>query len=66
MVRMIRLKRLNQTDIVLNAELIEMIEETPDTIITLTNGHKLVVANGAEEVIEKVITYKQKIFKGFQ
>lgn len=63
---MIKLKRLNQTDIVLNAELIELIEETPDTIITLTNGHKLVVANSADEVIEMVVIYKQKIFKGFQ
>lgn len=62
---MIKLKRINATDIVINAELIEMVEETPDTIITLTNGHKMVVAESADEIIQKVITYKQKLFKGF-
>ena len=46
---------------VINAELIQTIEETPDTVITLTTGQKLVVKEGADEVIEKVISYKRQI-----
>ncbi|SCY14046.1 flagellar FlbD family protein [Alkaliphilus peptidifermentans] len=64
---MIKLKRLNQSaTIVINAELIEMVEETPDTIIKLTNGTKMVVQNSADEVIDLVIEYKQKIYLGLQ
>ncbi|HHW47831.1 MAG TPA: flagellar FlbD family protein [Clostridiaceae bacterium] len=58
---MIRLLRLNGSDFVLNAELIETVEATPDTVITTTNGKKLVVKDSIEEVIEKVIEYKRKI-----
>jgi len=58
---MIRLLKLNGSDFVLNAELIETVEATPDTVITTTNGKKLVVKDSIEEVIEKVIEYKKKI-----
>lgn len=61
---MIKLKRINGTDIVINAELIELVEETPDTVITLTNGHKMVVADTVDEVINKVIAYKHYICVG--
>ena len=60
---MIRLRRINNQEVILNSELIEYIEETPDTIITLVNGHKIVVLENPEEVIKKVIAYKQKIYK---
>ena len=40
---MIEVTRLNGKDFVLNAELIEVMEETPDTVITLTTGHKKVL-----------------------
>lgn len=59
---MIYLTRMNKKEFILNVDLIEIIEETPDTIITLTNGHKMVVAESAEEIIEKIIQYKRKIF----
>lgn len=58
---MIRLKRLNQSEIVINAELIQSIEETPDTVITLTNGQKIVVVDSVDEILEKVIQYKRNI-----
>ena len=58
----IKLSRLNNTELVLNAELIEHLEATPDTVITLTNGHKLVVAESIDEVIERVINYRRWIF----
>jgi flagellar protein FlbD len=57
---MIILKKLNGSEIVLNADLIETIEQTPDTIITLNNGKKMVVCNTPQEVIEMVIEFKQK------
>jgi len=56
---MIALRRLNSQDFILNADLIETIETTPDTVISLVNGRKLVVLNKAEEIVRKVIKYKQ-------
>lgn len=59
---MIKVKRLNQKEFVVNSDLIFFIEETPDTVISLTNGKKIVVADSLDEVIEKVIEYKAKIY----
>ncbi len=61
---MISLTRLNSKNFILNAELIETIEETPDCIITTLNGKKFIVTETLEEVVEKVIQYKKKIFSG--
>ncbi|MDH7480146.1 MAG: flagellar FlbD family protein [Syntrophomonadaceae bacterium] len=58
---MIKLSRLNNTVLVVNAELIEYLEATPDTVITLTTGHKLVVKEDIDQVIEKVINYRRRI-----
>ena len=58
---MIHLTRINQRQLVLNSDLIEQIEATPDTVITMTNGQKLVVADSAEAVIEKIIAYRRSI-----
>jgi len=58
---MIKLTRLNQSEIVLNAELIEYMEATPDTVITLVNGHKMIVKESIEEVIERVVAYRKRI-----
>ncbi len=62
---MIRLTRLNSSSFVLNCDLIEIMESTPDTVITLNNGKKYVVAESIEEVVTKVIQYKGSIF-GFK
>jgi flagellar protein FlbD len=56
---MIRLTRLNHSPVVLNADLIEHIEVTPDTVISLTSGPKFVVQESAEEVISRVIEYRR-------
>lgn len=53
---------MNQHRIVINADLIEVIESTPDTVITMTNGHKYIVMENTEEVVELIIKYKQKLF----
>ena len=58
---MIRLTRLNHAPIVVNAELIEYLEATPDTVISLVNGQKLAVLEGLEEVMEQIIRYRQQI-----
>jgi flagellar protein FlbD len=59
---MIELTRTNSRKIVLNAELIEFIEATPDIVITMTNGVKVLVIEPVEEIIKRVIEYKNKIY----
>jgi flagellar protein FlbD len=59
--RMIRLTRINRAPLVLNSDLIEHVEATPDTVIALTNGQKLVVLESADEVIQKVIEFRRLI-----
>ena len=59
---MIAVTRLNHTPLVVNPDLIVFIEETPDTIITLSNGEKIVVQEKVTEVIRRVITFKRSIF----
>jgi flagellar protein FlbD len=58
---MIKLTRINHTSMVLNAELIEHVETTPDTVITLTNGQKFVVLETSDELIGRVIRYRREI-----
>ena len=58
---MIRLTRLNHTPIVVNAELIEYLEATPDTVISLVNGQKLTVLETLEKVMEEIIQYHRQI-----
>lgn len=58
---MIRLTRINRAPLVLNSDLIEHVEATPDTVIALTTGQKLVVMESAEEVIQKVIDFRRSI-----
>ena len=62
---MIEVTRLKGKKMTINAELIETVEETPDTVITLTNGKKFVVSESAEEETSLVIGYKRKIFALF-
>lgn len=57
---MITLTKLNTQGFALNSDLIETIEETPDTVITMTNGNKYVVKETTQEVIDKIIDYKRK------
>ena len=58
---MIRLTRLNHVPVFLNSDLIEHIEVTPDTVISLTTGQKLIVLEKAEEVVERVIEYRRLV-----
>ncbi|MEX2415317.1 MAG: flagellar FlbD family protein [Paenibacillaceae bacterium] len=58
---MIRVTRLNGSPFLVNAILIETIEETPDTIITLTTGKKFMVLEKAQDVVILVKTYMSAI-----
>ena len=58
---MIWLTRLNQTTLVLNSDLIEHIDITPDTVINLTTGHQFMVRESAEEVVSRVLEFRRAI-----
>lgn len=59
---MIDLTRLNGSVFTINADLIEVVDDNPDTVITLTTGRKLIVKESRQDVKNLVISYKQKIF----
>ncbi len=59
---MITLKRLNDTEFVLNCELIETIQENPDTTIRLTDGKVYIVKQTMHEVVQATIAYKRSLF----
>ncbi len=61
---MIQLTRLNNARLALNADLIKYVEQSPDTVITLLNGEKLLVRETTDEVIERVREYRRSIFAG--
>ncbi len=58
---MIKLSRLNGKEFVLNHELIKCLEATPDTIITLTSGEKLMVRETVEDVVRKTTEYRRRL-----
>jgi flagellar protein FlbD len=58
---MIQLTRLNHVPLIVNADLIEHVEVTPDTVIALTNGQKFMVLESAEDVVERVIQFRRSI-----
>ena len=65
---MIKLTRFNSDankkgEFILNAELIETIEQTPDTVVTLMNGKKLIVDEPMEEVVRRVMAYRRALHK---
>ena len=61
---MIKVTRLNGKEFVVNADLIQYLEETPDTIITLLNHEKVVVREKVDEVIRRVIEYNRGVRMG--
>ena len=60
---MISVTRLNGSEIVVNADLIETIEATPDTVITLVDGKKYVVGQTADEVVERIRQFRAAILR---
>jgi len=58
---MILLRRLNGTELGVNADLIERVEQTPDTVITLVDGTKYIVAEPAAEVVALIVEFRARI-----
>ncbi len=59
---MIEVTRLNGTKILINPHLLEMVEETPDTVLTLTTGKKFIVKESRQEVKNLVKSFRREIF----
>lgn len=57
---MIQLTRINDSKIVINEAFIESIEETPDTVVILSNGRKLVVVENIETIMNMIIDFKNR------
>ena len=60
---MITLTRFNGSAVVVNAELIKLVESTPDTIITLIGGDKVLVKESVPDVVGRVIEYRRQVFQ---
>ena len=63
---MIKLSKFNSKtnkkgEFILNAEIIDTIEETPDTVVTLTNGKKLIVDEPMDEIVRRVMKYRRAL-----
>lgn len=60
----IDLTRLNSTVFSINPDLIEIVESTPDTVVTLTTGRKIIVKETRQEVKNLVLSYRKKVYSG--
>ena len=61
---MIAVTRFNGKEFLVNPHLIEFMEETPDTVITLVTGRKVVVKEKSKEVLERIIAYRRRLGEG--
>jgi len=59
---MIHLTRLNGNPLVVNSDLIKYAESSPDTMLTLVNGEKIVVLESCEDVVSRTIAYRARVF----
>ena len=59
---MIEVTKINGVKVLVNPDLIELVEETPDTVLTLTTGKKIIVKESRQEVKNLVLSYKKAIF----
>ena len=63
---MVRVHRLNNQEFLINCELIEFVEETPNTVISMLSGRKMVVSETTAELQKLIIDYKRKIHCAIQ
>jgi flagellar protein FlbD len=61
---MIRLTRLNNQALTVNSDLIKFVEQSPDTLITLVTGEKIVVRESAEEILAGIIQFRRSVLQG--
>jgi len=61
---MIHLTRLNNSSITINSDLIKFVEQSPDTVITLLNGEKILVRESAEQILDRIIEFRRRVLSG--
>ncbi len=61
---MIAVTRLDGTSLLLNADVVEWIDQTPDTLIGLVNGDRFLVRESPEELVQRVIDFKRAVVGG--
>lgn len=60
---MIEVTKINGVKVLVNPDLIELVEETPDTVLTLTTGRKIIVKESRQEIKNLVILYRKDILQ---
>jgi flagellar protein FlbD len=61
---MIQLTRLNNSPLIVNSDLVKFVEQSPDTVITLVNGEKILVREKADEVLSRIVEFRRSILQG--
>jgi flagellar protein FlbD len=61
---MIHLTRLNKHPLIVNSDLIKLIENAPDTMLTLVTGEKIVVLESSDQIVEKIVEFRRQIISG--
>jgi flagellar protein FlbD len=61
---MIQLTRLNNHPLAVNSDLIKFVEQSPDTVITLVNGEKIVVRESAQDVMARIVEFRRSVLQG--
>lgn len=62
--RMISVTRLGGTEVVINTDLIVTVEKTPDTVITLTTGDRIMVRESVEDVVARAAEFRHRVLQG--
>jgi flagellar protein FlbD len=62
--QMIQLTRLNNQALTVNSDLIKFVEQSPDTLITLITGEKIVVRESVEQVLARVVEFRRSVLEG--
>jgi len=61
---MIQLTRLNGQPLTINSDLVKQIENSPDTMITLVNGEKIIVRETVEQIVERTVAFRRRVLDG--
>jgi len=61
---MIQLTRLNNKPLMVNSDLIKYVEQSPDTVVTLITGEKIVVLERAQQVVDRVVEFRRAVLRG--
>lgn len=61
---MILLTRLNNSPLIVNSDLVKFVEQSPDTVITLVNGEKILVREKADEVVSRIVEFRRSVLQG--